>query len=92
VGNGIRFDKGGFMYIADYPRHNILKVDPSTKEISVFTHEPRMNQPNDIAISPVSESYMPVTQPGETPQEVMDDRQTGKSNLAGGEYGYNQRD
>ena len=55
VGNGSRFDKGGFMYIADYPRHNILKVDPSTKEISVFTHEPRMNQPNDIAISPVSE-------------------------------------
>lgn len=55
VGNGIRFDKGGFMYIADYPRHNILKVDPSTKEISVFAHEPRMNQPNDIAISPVSE-------------------------------------
>ena len=55
VGNGIRFDKGGFMYIADYPRHNILKVDPSTKEISVFAHEPAMNQPNDIAISPVSE-------------------------------------
>ena len=55
VGNGIRFGKGGFMYIADYPRHNILKVDPSTKEISVFAHEPAMNQPNDIAISPVSE-------------------------------------
>ncbi len=55
VGNGIRFDKGGFMYIADYPRHNILKLDPSTKEISVFAHEPAMNQPNDIAISPVSE-------------------------------------
>ena len=55
VGNGIRFDKSGFMYIADYPRHNILKVDPSTKEISVFAHEPAMNQPNDIAISPVSE-------------------------------------
>lgn len=55
VGNGIRFDKSGIMYIADYPRHNILKVDPSTKEISVFAHEPAMNQPNDIAISPVSE-------------------------------------
>jgi sugar lactone lactonase YvrE len=55
VGNGIRFDKKGFMYIADYTMHNILRVDPSTKEISVFAHNSSMNQPNDIAISPKTE-------------------------------------
>ena len=55
VGNGIRFDKKGFMYIADYTKHNILRVDPSTKEISVFAHNSSMNQPNDIAISPKTE-------------------------------------
>lgn len=55
VGNGIRFDKAGNMYIADYTKHNILKVDPLTREIVVFAHEPAMNQPNDIAISQVSE-------------------------------------
>ncbi|MFA6334212.1 MAG: SMP-30/gluconolactonase/LRE family protein [Bacteroidales bacterium] len=55
VGNGIRFDKAGFMYIADYTKHNILKVNPRDKSISVFSHNPKMNQPNDIAISPNSE-------------------------------------
>lgn len=50
IGNGIRFDSEGFMYIADYTNHNILKVDMETLEISVHAHEPTMNQPNDIAI------------------------------------------
>ncbi|MEX0725161.1 MAG: SMP-30/gluconolactonase/LRE family protein [Planctomycetaceae bacterium] len=52
TGNGIRFDKQGMMYVADYVEHNVLKIDPATKEISVFAHEPMMNQPNDLAISP----------------------------------------
>lgn len=55
VGNGIRFDKAGYMYIADYTKHNILKVDPKDKSISVFAHNDKMNQPNDIAISPTTE-------------------------------------
>lgn len=50
VGNGIRFNHHGNMLIADYTRHNILKVDMSSKYISVFAHEECMNQPNDIAI------------------------------------------
>lgn len=50
IGNGIRFSKKGDMFIADYPKHNILKVAAGTKNLSVFAHEPRMNQPNDIAI------------------------------------------
>lgn len=51
VGNGIRFHSDGDMLIADYTQHNILRVDMKTKAISVFSHEPRMNQPNDIAIA-----------------------------------------
>lgn len=38
------------MFIADYPKHNILKVSMATKQLSVFANEARMNQPNDIAI------------------------------------------
>ena len=50
IGNGIRFNSEGFMFIADYTNHNVLKVDMETREISVHTHEPTMNQPNDLAI------------------------------------------
>jgi len=50
IGNGIRFNSKGEMFIADYTKHNILKVDMGTKEISVFAHNDSMNQPNDIAI------------------------------------------
>ena len=50
VGNGIRFDRAGNMFIADYPQHNVLKIDAKTGELSVFAHEAKMNQPNDLAI------------------------------------------
>ena len=39
------------MYVADYTGHNILKIDPRTKAISVHAHSAQMNQPNDIAIA-----------------------------------------
>ena len=51
VGNGIRFDRQGTMYIADYVNHNVLAVDRATKKITVLAHEPQMNQPNDLAIA-----------------------------------------
>ena len=50
IGNGIRFNSEGDMFIADYTNHNVLKVDMETRHISVHAHEPRMNQPNDLAI------------------------------------------
>ena len=50
IGNGIRFHSDGAMLIADYTNHNVLSVDMATREISVYAHEPAMNQPNDIAI------------------------------------------
>jgi gluconolactonase len=57
IGNGIRFDKQGNMYIADYVNHNILlvhseKFDSSpNRTVEVYAHSPLMNQPNDIAIN-----------------------------------------
>lgn len=51
IGNGIRFDRQGYMYVADYAGHNILKIDPKTKAVSVYAHSDKMNQPNDIAIA-----------------------------------------
>ncbi|MDR7088322.1 SMP-30/gluconolactonase/LRE family protein [Cellvibrio fibrivorans] len=51
TGNGIRFDRDGFMYVADYSGHNVLKIDPKTKAIFVHAHSEKMNQPNDIAIA-----------------------------------------
>jgi gluconolactonase len=57
VGNGIRFDRDGFMYIADYVNHNVLRVDLQTKNISVFAHEETMSQPNDLTIAPDGTLY-----------------------------------
>ena len=50
IGNGIRFNSEGSMFIADYTNHNVLKVDMETRDISVHAYEPTMNQPNDLAI------------------------------------------
>ncbi|MSQ95759.1 MAG: SMP-30/gluconolactonase/LRE family protein [Gemmataceae bacterium] len=52
TGNGIVFDKKGFMYVADYMEHKIWKVSIKTKEMTVFAFDPKMNQPNDLAIAP----------------------------------------
>jgi gluconolactonase len=51
TGNGIRFADKNTFYVADFTGHNILKVNLITKEISVFANEPKMNQPNDLAIT-----------------------------------------
>lgn len=57
TGNGIRFDRKGHMLVADYTGHNILKIDMQSKEISCLAHEPKMNQPNDIALAPNGDLY-----------------------------------
>lgn len=57
VGNGIRFDSHGNMLIADYKMHNVLMVDMKTKSISVYAHESRMTQPNDLAIDSKDRVY-----------------------------------
>src|SRR5436189_5566523 len=61
IGNGIRFNRAGDMFIADYTKHNVLRVDMQVgaqattlaernTAIAVHGHEPTMNQPNDLAI------------------------------------------
>jgi sugar lactone lactonase YvrE len=39
------------MYVADYTGHNVLRVDMKTRAVTVFAHQPKMNQPNDLAIA-----------------------------------------
>ena len=57
VGNGICFDRQGLMYVADYTAHNVLRIDPKTRAVTVFVHHEEMNQPNDVAIAPDDTLY-----------------------------------
>ncbi len=52
TGNGIRFGKDGTMFVADYAGHNILRVNPESRKVTTLAHNPKMNQPNDLAIGP----------------------------------------
>ncbi len=38
VGNGIRFDRQGTMYVADYVNHNVLSIDPESRKITKLAH------------------------------------------------------
>ncbi|TDE18494.1 SMP-30/gluconolactonase/LRE family protein [Dyadobacter psychrotolerans] len=51
TGNGIRFGDKNTFYVADFTGHNILKVNLITRDITVVANEPKMNQPNDLAIT-----------------------------------------
>jgi signal peptidase len=51
VGNGIRFDRDGRMYVADYKQHNIFVFERGQKEPRVYFHSDQFNQPNDLAIA-----------------------------------------
>lgn len=57
TGNSLRFGTDGYMYVADYTGHAIWRVDMGTREITLFIHEPEMNQPNDITFSPDGTIY-----------------------------------
>lgn len=50
IGNGIRCNDLGDLFIADYTKHNVLKIDRTSRNIEVFAHSDSMNQPNDLAI------------------------------------------
>jgi gluconolactonase len=49
IGNGIRFDQKGLMYIADYTGHNIWRYDGN--QLQLHAHQPLMSQPNDLTIA-----------------------------------------
>lgn len=58
VGNGIRFDQKGDMYIADYLGHSVFQIKKGTKEPVVWAQNPEMSQPNDLAIAPNGTIYL----------------------------------
>lgn len=50
IGNGIRFDGHGKMYVADYINHRIHVFEPGSNVPHEYFHE-HFNQPNDLAIA-----------------------------------------
>ena len=51
IGNAIRFDREGRMFVADYKKHNIFLVSPDGKEVETWFHSDDFNQPNDLTIA-----------------------------------------
>ena len=51
IANSIQFDSKGDMFLADFVGHNVLQVNTKTREVSVFVHNERFNQPNDLCIN-----------------------------------------
>jgi len=58
IGNGIRFDQNGDMFIADYVGHNVYRVKKGSTQPEVFAHNANMSQPNDLAIAPNGTIYL----------------------------------
>jgi len=51
IGNGIRFDREGRMFVADYKQHNILVIEPGRSVAQVYFHSDQFHQPNDLAVA-----------------------------------------
>jgi signal peptidase len=51
IGNAIRFDREGRMFVADYKKHTIFLVSPDGKEVATYFHSDDFNQPNDMPIA-----------------------------------------
>lgn len=50
--NGLRINHAGtVLYAADYTAHKILKIQIADGSVSTWVDEPRMSQPNDLAIT-----------------------------------------
>ena len=48
----VTFDADGFMYVADYTGHHILRIDPRDRSVGVFATLSGAHQPNDLAFAP----------------------------------------
>lgn len=51
IGNGIRFDREGRMYVADFKKHNVWVIASGETTPKLYFHSDRFNQPNDLAIA-----------------------------------------
>ena len=87
VGNGIRFDRDGRMYVADYVNHNVLRIDPKTRKISVFGHNSEMSQPNDLTIAPDGTLFASDPNWGEKTGRIWRVDRKGKITLAANNLG-----
>jgi sugar lactone lactonase YvrE len=51
IGNGIRFDRQGRMYVADFKKHTVWVIASGETMPRVYFQSDRFNQPNDLAIA-----------------------------------------
>jgi sugar lactone lactonase YvrE len=51
IGNGIRFDRQGRMYVADFKKHTIWLIERGETTPHLYFHSDRFYQPNDLAIA-----------------------------------------
>ena len=51
IGNGIRFDRDGRMYVADFKKHNVFVFEHGQTVPRVYFHSNHFNQPNDLAVA-----------------------------------------
>lgn len=51
IANALQINSRNELLAADFPKHNILKIDLATKAVTVFAHTEQFNQPNDICIN-----------------------------------------
>ncbi len=87
IGNGIRFHSAGFMLVADYTGHNVLRIDMETRAISVYAHEATMNQPNDIAIGADDVVYASDPNWGKSTGQIWQIGSDGKARRLEGDMG-----
>jgi sugar lactone lactonase YvrE len=57
IGNGIRFDRDGRMYVADFKKHNVFVINRGETRPGVYFHSAAFHQPNDLAIAPDGTLY-----------------------------------
>lgn len=58
IGNGIRFDSYGNMFIADYMAHRVYRVPAGSNVPEIWAEQPNMNQPNDLTIGKQGQLYL----------------------------------
>src|SRR5262245_58949299 len=48
IGNGIRFDRDGRMYVADFKKNNVFVFEPGQTTAHEYFHSDHFHQPNDL--------------------------------------------
>src|ERR1700689_5123242 len=57
IGNAIRFDRQGRMFVADYKKHTIFVVSRDGKDVETYFHSDDFNQPNDMTVATAGSIY-----------------------------------